>query len=203
MFKKIRRALRNPRDLVAKYGRGTVIRAGEGMSVLREPKWPSDIVRPLVVGETVKIHEIEGDFYRIGRDEWVFKDFVYRHHVGKVSKRAQGTSSVRKPEWPSDLVRRLRAGDGVMVYEKENGFYRVGKDEWIHGDFLNFVYVAKVNAKGAGMSSVEKPEWPSGTVKPLRVGFPLVVYEHDNHFYRIGDNEWVHEDFVEIRSMVR
>ncbi len=127
---------------------------------------------------------------------------------------APGVSASNPP------IATLRAGAEVTIYEERvvSGatWYRIGDNRWVHGDYVRIVSepapppppppagtrrgvvtASVLNVRAAPGVSASNPP-----IATLRAGAEVTIYEErvvsGATWYRIGDNRWVHGDYVRI-----
>jgi N-acetylmuramoyl-L-alanine amidase len=103
------------------------------------------------------------------------------------------------------IVRILKKDERTAVYEKERGWYRVGKDEWASGHYLNTVYQKK-----AGIIEVDDPTGLNVRTGP-GVSHPIVdvvsdgtqvqLLDQEGNWYEIAPSRWVYGAYVRITEV--
>lgn len=110
----------------------------------------------------------------------------------------------------------LSNGTRVQVYEKRDGWLRIGNGQWVSAEYVTLVGRANENAGGQTNAPAAPPAAPSqGTVTAsslnvrnapngsarvvdtLRSGARVTILQEDNGWMRIGPNRWVSGRYVQ------
>jgi len=134
---------------------------------------------------------------------------------GATPEGAMGTGSVTAsalnvrsgPGTGNQIVGKLRSGANVNIIQVEGKWLMVGDNQWVHGDYVNYS-ISEVSTP-AGPTSSGTVTARSGlnvrsgagtnfeSVEVLSNGSQVDIYETDGNWARIGDNRWVHSNYVE------
>lgn len=190
-------------EIFQKKGKATVTQRGAGMSVIDKPTWPANIIRPLRVGEEVKIFERENGHVRIGKNRWIFQDYLFFHHMAFVRTDGKGADVF---ENPTDLIKfakqHLERGAGIVVTDEYGDYYKIGYG-WVEKKNMYLTRVGVINKAGEGMSTLMLPTWPAECVHLLPPETMVVICEEQNGHYRVGQNEWIFKDYVDLQGEKR
>lgn len=125
---------------------------------------------------------------------------------------AENTANVRlEPKADSEVVGTLPRGTQVLDYEEKDGFARIGKDKWMNLDDLSNVkpneeqpiIVEKktgIVTANIGLNVRSGPSTGYAVIRALPKGEQVEIFEEQNGWARIGDGEWVCEDYLSITS---
>ncbi len=115
------------------------------------------------------------------------------------------TLNVRSgPGTNNSIVGKLNNGANVTIQQVEGDWLMVGQGQWVHGNYINATMnpVASDGTTGSGTVTANKLNVRSGAgtnfkkVDLLSEGSTIYIYETDGDWLRIGDNQWVHGDYV-------
>ncbi len=104
------------------------------------------------------------------------------------------------------IVGKLNSGASVTIHQIEGDWLMIGEGQWVHGGYVN--QTLNQNAQpagptGSGTVTASKLNVRSGAgtsfgkVDALDNGSQLDIYESDGDWLRIGDNQWVHGNYVD------
>jgi hypothetical protein len=118
--------------------------------LIAEPKDGAQILSPLHNRQSVKIINEQTGFYQIEVENltgWIWHNHVLvlmsvKPLTGYIN--TDGISSLKKPEYPGELVHQYSKGDKVQILERRGKFWRINIDEWV---FPQFVTLEKENSK--------------------------------------------------------
>jgi N-acetylmuramoyl-L-alanine amidase len=169
------------------------------LNVRKGPGTQFDIVRKVSQGMAVTIYEEVGNWFRIGDNEWVGKLYI----VIKPPERAaeivtSTTANVRKGAGSAyQVIRSLQNGDMITLLEDYNGWHRIGANEWVHSSLVKTLTITYGRVQVSEYINVRTgPGTQFPKVKTLPNDTVIKIYEIENGFARLGDDEWVNNSFV-------
>ena len=122
-----------------------------------------------------------------------------------------------KPDPKSTLVKTLPVKSTWRVYEKKDGFYNVGGDQWVSAnpERVSFVSVVPLKESNASANNVigiievinnagflnlrDAPNLQSKVIKKLPKGSRWKAYKEKDGFYNVGGNQWVSSHPNDVR----
>lgn len=107
-------------------------------------------------------------------------------------------NSVRFP-----VVAVMNKGDEVSIFDEVNKWYRIGDNVWSHGNYIKLTEtkVGEVEAKRLNVRKGPGVEFDVATV--LDKGDKVKVFESQEKWCRIADEQWVHADYILIYDGVK
>lgn len=129
---------------------------------------------PLKEGAKVTLYEEKNGWFRIGEGRWVSGKYIKQSatppkadETKEQPKTQTGTvtaSSLNVRSGPDASAAKvgppLSSGAKVTIYEERNGWYRIGKDQWVSAKYVNTGSGAG-NGGGGSTSMGPKPSWIS------------------------------------------
>lgn len=99
-------------------------------------------------------------------------------------------------------LKSLYNGEKVTVYEENGNWSRIDNNLWVCSDYLyekaiNQMGTVKVNTL---LNVRTGPGTKYSNVKSLYNGNSITIYEEYNGWYRIGENQWVSDDYIIVNS---
>lgn len=109
----------------------------------------------------------------------------------------------------------LKSGDSVKVYEKANGWLRIGKGQWVSGEYVELTGKKDSTPTAPATKPVTNTPIANGVVSAsqlnvrsgpgpthekvdtLKSGAPVQIFEERDGWMRIGANRWVSGNYVE------
>ncbi|MFK7786008.1 MAG: SH3 domain-containing protein [Crocinitomicaceae bacterium] len=151
-------------------------------------------------GEEVIIYSEDGDWYHIGENRWVHKDFI---SVGQDATR-EGIVlvtklNVRKGAGTNQpIVGSLSKNELVSIFEERNGWLKIGDDKWVSGAYIS----EKINRTGkvtvTSLNVRSGPGTSFSKVGSLGLNDTIEVLAEEGSWFQIKANEWVHRNFVRL-----
>jgi N-acetylmuramoyl-L-alanine amidase len=93
------------------------------------------------------------------------------------------------------IKNRLEIGTKIQIFERKNGWVRIGKSLWVSGQFVEILFEnqkLQVAAK-TGANIRNKPSGEGTIIDELPFGVPVLVIEKKEKWCKIGENRWAHE----------
>lgn len=111
-----------------------------GLNVRSGPSVNNSIVDVLADGIAIDVFNKKGNWYNIGPDRWVYAPLVIIMETKTGRVNAPSFLNVRKgPGTNFSVVKRLQRDTLVTVFEIQDNWYRIGKDEWTFGFFIDLI----------------------------------------------------------------
>ncbi|MFV0605407.1 MAG: SH3 domain-containing protein [Niabella sp.] len=89
--------------------------------------------------DTVNVYEERNGWYRIGEDDWVSKLYIMEKFK-KQGKVIASLLNVRSgPGVEFAKVKQLTQNDKVIIEAAEADWYKTGKNEWVHSDYVQII----------------------------------------------------------------
>lgn len=173
------------------------------LNVRSGPSTRFDIVDSLKRDAEVRIYTESGDWYHIGENRWVHKNFIERTKInarkGIVNAEAL---NVRKGAGTNQTrVGRLKRNDEVEILEERNGWYRIGKDQWVYAMFIIEKLEKKAKVTAGSLNVRTGPGTSFGVTNRLKRNDSISIYGEDGDWYNIGTDAWVHRNYVEVEQL--
>ena len=123
---------------------------------------------------------------------------TYKIGVVKVNSRLNVRSG---PSTNNSVVGSLSNGTQVTIYEENNGWYRIGDNQWVSAQYIAIngstpsttTKYVKVNSS---LNVRSGPSTNYSIVGKLQNGTKVTVYEESNGWSRIGDGKWVASQYL-------
>lgn len=101
-------------------------------------------------------------------------------------------------------IKSLYNGDEVTIYEEQGNWSRIDKGLWVCSDYLYQRNVESKNGIVKVNTSLNVRNGPGinySYIRSLYNGEKINIYESSNGWYRIGNNEWVIDDYINIGTV--
>ena len=207
---------------------GTVEVQANNLYLRSNDNFNSNIVRVLHKGETYKVYSKHNGMYNLGENQWTSANGQYvsysssgenatssqavsENTSGKVTVKVGSLYTRADASFSASTVRVAHQGDTFTVYEKKNGLYRIGANEWISASstYVSLEGTAptttttsvasttsqqatgKVKVLVASLNIRVAPSFNAKVVGTVEKGDIITVFEKKNGLYRIGDNKWI------------
>ncbi len=170
------------------------VRAGNGVQY--------KVVKKLNISTEISIYDRIENWLRIGDQEWVHADYILSKFVSKSGtvNVESDTLNVRSgPGATFDIVGTLNNGDTVEVTDKEGNWLKLeGSGRWVHHNYITFndIRTGHVDTSFLAVRSGPGTSYPK--LKRLTRGDIVRVHEQEGSWFRIGDGEWVHGNYVVV-----
>lgn len=188
------------------------------LNVRSGPSSSASVVGSLPKGTQVLVYATQDGWSKIGTNKWVSSQYLSEAKPNSgtpattVVTTTTGTVTANKglnvrsgPSTSYGVVRALTKGTQVTIYEEQNGWGRIGNNEWVSMDYISkstststvpvstkTMYV-KVNSS---LNVRSGPSTNHKVVGSLTNGTEVTVYEEQNGWARIGDNQWVSAQYL-------
>lgn len=178
--------------------KGTV--NASSLNVRSGPSTVFDRIDRLSRGEEVIIYSEDGDWYHIGENRWVHKDFIRLKQDAIREAIVLATKlNVRKGAGTNQpIVGSLSKNELVSIFEKRNSWLKIGDDQWVHSAYIS----EKVNRTGKVTVNLLNVRSGPGTsfskVGSLRLNDRVEVLAEEGSWLQIKANEWVHRNYVRL-----
>lgn len=121
--------------------------------------------------------------------------------IGKGVVKASSLNVRKGPGTNNSILFPLSKGTEVKIYSKEGNWLMIGANQWVHG---NYVEQTETPQSPTAKGSVNVPrlnvrEGAGTNFKRLRVitkGTEVEIFEESGDWLRIGENQWIHGDYV-------
>ena len=175
----------NTRDLNVRRGNGVQYR----------------IVDVLHQDAPIDIFEQLGNWYRIGDNRWVHKNYVKVTFTAKKGFVNDPTGlNVRSgPGSNNPILDTLPDGTEVEVIGIEGKWYKIGHNQYVHSAFVDLTEVKNGRVIAPYFLNVRSgPGTNHPRVKQIQSQTLVKVYEMNGIWYRIGKDQWVFGAYVKI-----
>lgn len=179
---------------------------------------------PLTNGASVKVYEKKDGWLRIGQDQWVSGTYVKL--TGSKSEASSGGAAETPVAKPTEsgvitaaqlnvragagtdakVVRTLKSGDKVEIYEKKDGWLRIANGEWVSAKFVKISDAKasepapKKNETGVVTASTlnvrSGPDSSSKVVDTLKSGAQVEILAEKDGWMNIGPGRWVSGKYI-------
>ena len=171
------------------------------LNVRSGPGTQFGIIQKLKQGDIVKVYEKIEHWARIGEDSWVGS--LYLIEIPDVRYGEIETSdkaNVRNgPGSRFPVLRTLADGANVEILEEYDGWYMIAKGEYVHSSLIKIVQVRSGRVNVPDFLNVRTgPGTNFNRVRQVNNGVLVKVFEEQNKWFRIGNNEWINGLFVEL-----
>jgi hypothetical protein len=123
----------------AKFVQCMIAESASGYSSLDRPVLGAAIVHDLQPGTIVTIFLQKDGFAMIGSNEWVWSGFLMIGTEAKVTPIADGYQKLDQPVAGAHILNNLKSGSTLWVFGTQNGFLRVGPNEWVWEGFVEVI----------------------------------------------------------------
>jgi len=158
------------------------------------------IVDVLHFGDPIEIYEEVGNWYRVGDDRWLHKNYViitFSKQDGIV-KDPTGLNVRSGPGANHSVVDVLEDESSVEIFEKEGNWYRIGPDRWVYSRLVEIVEVKNGRVVFASFLNVRKgPGTNFQRVKQIQKNSLVKIFQKQGSWLRIGKDEWVYGAYIE------
>ncbi|MEL6922936.1 MAG: SH3 domain-containing protein, partial [Bacteroidota bacterium] len=175
----------NTRDLNVRRGNGVQYR----------------IVDVLHQDDPVQVYETLGNWYRIGDNRWIHKNYVQITFTTKKGFVNDPTGlNVRSgPGTNNPILDTLADGTEVEIIGKEGNWYQIGRNQYVYGAYINLDEVKTGRVIAPYFLNVRSgPGTNHPRVKQIQAQTLVKVYEEKGWWMRIGTNEWVFGPYIRI-----
>lgn len=221
---------------------GTV--TGDDVNVRSGPDTTYKAIGQLDTNAPVSIYETRNGWHRIGTGRWIKAEFVKQGAQSQPqpqqtpesqSKPTPNNTNSQTPIGRGSITGtsiNVRKGPGlnfeptgiqldgpmdIKVYEKKDGWYRIGKDMWVSSQFMTLegAQAKPVTAPATTAPVTSTPKLENGTVQAdflnvrtgpgtnfstigdkIQEGTTISIYEIRNGWLRIGEGRWVSAEHV-------
>ncbi|ABY46904.1 N-acetylmuramoyl-L-alanine amidase [Bacillus mycoides] len=134
-------------------GTGIAYINGNNVNLRKGPGTGYEVIRQLVKGESYQVFGESNGWLNLGRDQWVYNDSSYIRYTGGNAPATSQSSNddVGVVTITADVLR-VRTGPGTNygivknVYQSEryqswgckDGWYNVGGNQWVSGEYVKF-----------------------------------------------------------------
>ena len=169
------------------------VRAGNGIQY--------EIIREMHQGDRINVYEVLGNWYRIGTNDWVHKNYVVIDFTSKKGFVNDPTGlNVRSgPGTNNAVVEVLPDGTEVEVIGKEGNWYKIGHNKYVYAAYINLSEIKNGRVTAPYFLNVRSgPGTNYPRVKQVQAQTLVKVYEEKGYWYRIGKDEWVFGGYIEF-----
>ncbi len=174
---------------------------------------------------SVQVYEKKDGWLRIGEGQWVSGSYVQLTGLKSEGGTGSGASPDAENATPNDtgvitatalnvrsgpgtgskVLRAVKGGDKVEIYEKKDGWLRIGSSEWVSGKFVKVtegVTEKPQPKKETGTVTASKLNVRSGpggsnkVVSTLDNGESVEILAEKNGWLNIGPDQWVSAKFI-------
>jgi len=158
------------------------------------------IVEVLHQDDEFEVFEQLGNWFRIGPDRWIHKNYViitFEKKDGVI--RVPDFLNIRSgPGVQFGVVEKLDNGTEVEIFDQEGNWYRIGPDKWGHKSLIEVVEVKLGRVVNADFLNVRKgPGTNHSRTDRVQRDTLVKIYEIEGKWYRIGDDRWVFGGYIE------
>ena len=171
------------------------------LNVRQGPSSRYPITRVLHQGDNIEIYEQVGNWYRVGDDEWLHKNYVKITFEKKDGVVVDPTNlNVRSgPGANFPIVDTLEDGTPVEIFEIQGRWYRIGDNRWGYGRLIKIIEVKTGRVTAPYFLNVRKgPGTNYSKINKIQRGTLVKIFAQEGKWLRIGKDEWVHGNYVEI-----
>lgn len=182
-----------------RLGTGSVTSAG--LNVRSGPGTSFPILRKLTQNNRIEYYETSGSWLRIAPAEWVSGNFIQlQFQTGTGWVLATSGASVRKgPGTQFDLAEVYPNGALLSLLEKQNNWYMIAPNRWIHESMVQVLLTRPGMVTGSNELNVRQgPGTDFKILYRLPISSRVQVMEENQDWLRIGFNEWVYSAFIEF-----
>ncbi|WP_035430845.1 M15 family metallopeptidase [Bacillus sp. UNC322MFChir4.1] len=126
---------------------------GSNVNLRNGPGTWYGVIRQLNKGESYKVWGQSNGWLNLGGDQWVYNDSSYINYCGSSAPSQPSSSSdgvgvvtitadvlrVRTgPGTNYDIVKNVYQGEQYQSWGYKDGWYNVGGDQWVSGDYVSF-----------------------------------------------------------------
>ena len=150
-------------------------------------------------GDWVQVFEDNQNWYRIGDQRWVsgnYIDITSRTRLGEVYD-ATGANVRQGPGLQHPISDALPLGSICDIYEEQNGWYRIGHNEWAYQSVVRLI--APRTGYVTATTSLNVRSGPNTSYRIVRVlhnADQVYILETSGNWLRIGPNQWVYGGFI-------
>ena len=200
-----------PDDYVPPVGGDTkFVSANSGLNVRTGRGTDYSIVTTLPKGTSVTVYDDVDGWSRIGNDMYVCSEYLSSSpQSGSQSSARTGVVNANSglnvrsgPSTGYGRVGGLPNGTTVTIYGEQNGWYKIGNGQWVCGDYIAITgssssgtRTARVTAN-SGLNVRSGPSTGYSIVGGLSKGTTVTVYEESDGWAKIGNGQWVCEDYL-------
>ncbi|MCB9261959.1 MAG: SH3 domain-containing protein [Flavobacteriales bacterium] len=163
-----------------------------------------DVVKQFLKDEVLSIFQQEGDWYHVGNNVWVHKNYVdlventpYKNGIVTATQlNIRGGAGTNQP-----IVGSLNKGDEVKIFEERNGWYRIDTDQWVYALYV----IEKVIKSGRINTTVLNVRQGPGTqfqiVGQVHQNDRVSIIAQEGDWYNIDTDKWVHSGYVLLENV--
>lgn len=169
------------------------VRSGNGVQFPVVGKFGQD--------DKVEVFEQSGNWFRVGDDRWIHKDYVVITFTKKDGIVVDPTGlNVRTGPGPrNEKVDVLEDGSAVEIIDEQGRWYQIGHQRWVYAPLVKIVEVRNGRVVYANFLNVRSGAGTNfSRVKQLQKDSLVKVFEQDGRWLRVGNDEWVFGAYIQI-----
>ncbi len=158
------------------------------------------VVDKLQQDHPVEIYEQVGNWYRIGDDRWVHKNYVLITFTKKdgIVDDPTGLNVRSGPGGNHSVVDVLDDGSSVEIFNVKGNWYEIGNDRWVYARLVKIIEVKHGRVVFASFLNVRSgPGTNFPRVKQLQRDTLVKIDDQSGKWYRVGEDEWVFGSYIE------
>ncbi|PGS80002.1 N-acetylmuramoyl-L-alanine amidase [Bacillus cereus] len=137
----------------ANNGTGIAYIEGNGVNLRKGPGTGYGVIRQLGTGESYEVWGQSNGWLNLGGDQWIYNDPSYIRYTGrdapapsKPSNNGIGVVTITTdvlrvrtgPGTNYGVVKNVYQGEKYQTWGYRDGWYNVGGDQWVSGEYVNF-----------------------------------------------------------------
>lgn len=115
---------------------GTIEAVGGGVNTYTSPYADGQYVQTIQPGTPYRVYGEKDGYYGIGGNQWVNKKYVKLTQYIAVVTPVGGVNVYDIPSWNGNYKSTLAAGVGYAVYGEKDGWYLLGGNVWVDGQYV-------------------------------------------------------------------
>ena len=113
---------------------------------------------------------------------------------GTATVNALNVRSGNGTQYPVKRV--LKKGDAVTIYDQLAPWLRIGDNLWVHSHYIDVQQLRYGQVEATALNVRTGPGTDHGRTGLVRQGEQVTIYETQGKWQRIGENQWVHGDYI-------
>lgn len=193
---------------------GTITVKVDSLNVRSDASFSASVVKTIKKGTTHKVYEKRNGLYRIGNGQWCSAGDKYvtftavstapakttstssSNHIGTLTVKVNSLNVRASASFSAKVVKVIKKGETYKVYEKKNGLYRIGNNQWCSAGESYVFY--KANSSHIGVIKVicdslnvrKSASFSAPVVQVIKKNESYKVLEEKNGMYRIAKDGW-------------